>query len=282
MADVGAELLARSESEVRLGLVHAVAYARAARPREELALDLARGQLPAAMLRVSGDLDRGLRTYVLPALLTAFIRGGDHVVAQFGRPAFAFDPMQSAAAYNSLADRWVQTIVGDQDLALDAAARASLAGETSAGSAALVAAIGMTPARVGYLDAYRRSLRGIDPPLTIRRQRELVDNHGTTLLATRIEGLSLTLAQQALHLGQDEAVGQARRVAVIDDDDVVWEWITRDDSHVRPTHRPMHGQRRLDGEPFMSGAGVPLAHPHDPAAPLSETAGCRCGLRLLV
>lgn len=281
MADAGAELLARSEADLRAGLIRAIAHVRAARPGEELALDLARGRLSAAAYATSGDLDRGLRAHVLPALLTAFIRGGDSVAAEVRDGAFAFDPMTAAAEYNELANRTVMTIVGDQDQALDVAARTAMSGGPAAGAAAMRVAIGMTPARVVYLDSYRRSLRSVEPALTPAKQREVIETYAQTLLGQRVDGLGLMLAQRAINLGQDQAVVQARRTGLVGDDDAYWEWITRDDSHVRPSHRPMHGQRRRGGEPFQSGAGVPLEYPHDPSAPLSETAGCRCGRRLL-
>jgi hypothetical protein len=53
-------------------------------------------------------------------------------------------------------------------------------------------------------------------------------------------------------------------------------WITSRDQDVRDSHVPMDGQCRGINEPFESGAGNHLMHPHDQAAPLKEIANCRC------
>jgi hypothetical protein len=38
----------------------------------------------------------------------------------------------------------------------------------------------------------------------------------------------------------------------------------------------MRGQKRPFGEPYETGDGVELMYPHDPNAPIEETAGCHC------
>lgn len=53
-------------------------------------------------------------------------------------------------------------------------------------------------------------------------------------------------------------------------------WITSRDKAVRDSHVPMDGQCRGIDEPFVSGAGYSLMHPHDTDAPLAETINCRC------
>ena len=55
-------------------------------------------------------------------------------------------------------------------------------------------------------------------------------------------------------------------------------WITEMDERVRSTHRPLHGQSQLIGEPFIVN-GVPIRFPGDPRAPISMTANCRCRMR---
>lgn len=55
-------------------------------------------------------------------------------------------------------------------------------------------------------------------------------------------------------------------------------WRTRRDSRVRSTHGGLEGaQAPIDGA-FVSHSGATLRFPHDPLAPISETAGCRCRL----
>jgi hypothetical protein len=53
-------------------------------------------------------------------------------------------------------------------------------------------------------------------------------------------------------------------------------WLTSRDEDVRDSHEPMYGQCRGIDEPFVTGAGVELMHPHDSAAPLDEIVNCRC------
>lgn len=55
-------------------------------------------------------------------------------------------------------------------------------------------------------------------------------------------------------------------------------WRSRRDTRVRPTHGGLEGNRVPIGQPFVTAEGNSLMHPHDPTAPLSETAGCRCRL----
>jgi SPP1 gp7 family putative phage head morphogenesis protein len=58
------------------------------------------------------------------------------------------------------------------------------------------------------------------------------------------------------------------------------EWLSAHDDRVRPTHVEADGQIRAMGMPFEVG-GFPLAFPHDPAAPPSETVNCRCSVAYL-
>ena len=55
-------------------------------------------------------------------------------------------------------------------------------------------------------------------------------------------------------------------------------WLTSRDARVRDSHSPMDLQCRGPEEPFTSGKGVSLMHPHDPAAPPAEIVNCRCTL----
>lgn len=59
-------------------------------------------------------------------------------------------------------------------------------------------------------------------------------------------------------------------------------WRTRRDTRVRSTHGDLEGNRVPLSNKFVTFEGNELLHPHDPAAPLSETAGCRCRLSYLV
>lgn len=55
-------------------------------------------------------------------------------------------------------------------------------------------------------------------------------------------------------------------------------WHSQSDDRVRDTHQVLNGQRRALGESFDSPSGAKLRYPHDPLAPISEVARCRCFL----
>jgi hypothetical protein len=54
------------------------------------------------------------------------------------------------------------------------------------------------------------------------------------------------------------------------------DWFTMRDPKVRESHQMMEGQCQPLGEAFRSGLGNYLMYPHDPSAPLADTANCRC------
>jgi hypothetical protein len=53
-------------------------------------------------------------------------------------------------------------------------------------------------------------------------------------------------------------------------------WLTSRDQRVRASHIPMDNQCRPIDAPFLTGAGVELMHPCDPAGPPGEIIQCRC------
>jgi hypothetical protein len=55
-------------------------------------------------------------------------------------------------------------------------------------------------------------------------------------------------------------------------------WNSVHDDRVRDTHQVLDGQGRALGESFDSPSGAKLRYPHDPLAPISEVANCRCFL----
>jgi hypothetical protein len=59
-------------------------------------------------------------------------------------------------------------------------------------------------------------------------------------------------------------------------------WRTRKDDRVRLTHGALEGETRPLGEPFVTVDGSEILYPGDPAAPIGETANCRCRLAYLV
>lgn len=53
-------------------------------------------------------------------------------------------------------------------------------------------------------------------------------------------------------------------------------WHSQLDGRVRSSHAALNGVRISAGESFHTQGGIALRYPHDPKAPLSEVAGCRC------
>lgn len=93
-------------------------------------------------------------------------------------------------------------------------------------------------------------------------------------------------ATRAATISRTESIGALNEAAARYADnlsaDVVAgrEWLSADDTRVRATHRAADGQIQPMGAPFLVG-GVPMAFPHDPAAPPSETVNCRCSVAYL-
>ena len=95
----------------------------------------------------------------------------------------------------------------------------------------------------------------------------------------RVSGIALVEGQRAAHGSVSRAVALGLVAGVISGSSQVWG--TKLDARVRSTHMTMEQQERSNGEPFTSGAGVPLRFPGDPDAPPEEIVECRCWLVFL-
>lgn len=166
--------------------------------------------------------------------------------------------------------------------------------------------IGLTSLQAGYVDRARDNLLSGDPArmreyLTLGRRDKRFDR--TVLKAIR-EGRALTSEEvtkitgrladsylqlrgetiarhetmQAIAKGRDDAIRQAVAAGKIEADTTTKTWRNAADGRVRPTHQhgSLGGQTVPLDQPFISASGARLRYPHDPAAPTSETLGCRC------
>lgn len=95
-------------------------------------------------------------------------------------------------------------------------------------------------------------------------------HHVRAALRKKASLIGENLSRMAVNLGVFAVAEQVGGIEGI--------WVTRQDNRVRDSHTDMHGQRRMLGDPFLSGNGNSLLHPHDPNAPIDETANCRCSL----
>lgn len=166
--------------------------------------------------------------------------------------------------------------------------------------------IGLTSAQEGYVSRARANLLSGDPErmreyLTLTRRDKRFD---ATVKRAILEGRALTREEvtrivgrlsdsylklrgetiarhetmQALAKSRDDAIRQAVAEGKIDAETTMKTWRNAGDGRVRRTHQ--HGslgnQKVPLDQPFVSASGAVLRYPHDPAAPTSETLGCRC------
>jgi hypothetical protein len=117
-------------------------------------------------------------------------------------------------------------------------------------------------------------------PLTQVQIDRMVESYRRNLLAARSETIARTEAGRMVNEGRRIGLLQALMQAQLDPANVAKTWRSMRDNRVRPTHK--HGSG-LDGQtvigmdtPFISPSGATLRYPHDPQAPFSETANCRC------
>jgi hypothetical protein len=117
-------------------------------------------------------------------------------------------------------------------------------------------------------------------PLTQAQIDRMVESYRRNLLAARSETIARTEAGRMVNEGRRIGLLQALMQAQLDPANVAKTWRSMRDNRVRPTHK--HGSG-LDGQtvigmdtPFVSPSGATLRYPHDPQAPFSETANCRC------
>jgi hypothetical protein len=166
--------------------------------------------------------------------------------------------------------------------------------------------VGLTSQQAGYVDSARDNLLSGDPA----RMREYLGltrrdkRHDRTVLKAIREGRALTREEvskitgrladsylqlrgetiarnetmQAMAKGRDDAIRQAVAAGKIEAETTTKTWRNASDGRVRPTHQhgSLGGQTVPLDQPFVSRSGAQIRYPHDPAAPTSETLGCRC------
>lgn len=108
--------------------------------------------------------------------------------------------------------------------------------------------------------------------------RRMIGRYSDRLLQHRAETISRTETLQAMSKARDEAVSQAADEGLLKRESITRIWRTASDSRVRDFHQPMNGQRRAEGEPFLTGDGRYMKHPGDHAGGPQNVIQCRCSL----
>lgn len=164
----------------------------------------------------------------------------------------------------------------------------------------LRSSVGLTPAQEQIVANYEQALRRGDFASVRARQLHddrfnqalqqgriltedqidrMVDRYRQNWINLRAETIARTEALRALHEGTAELFRQAFESGELDPDEIEVIWSSALRATTRDSHRTMHGQKRRPGEAFVSGNGVTLRYPGDPAAPPSETVNCLCVLQ---
>lgn len=275
--------LAAAEAYLAAAYLAAARAARRELTEAEVRRLLARGGPGAVARRWAALALARLR----PALQARALAAGERAAADIARSTGA--PGGLDLSRRRLPDALAAALAA---LSIDLADSARRAAE-EANYAALLR--GEDPARwvrasVGLNAAQARALAAMAGVLDRRGPPDEGEEDGRTSPAAILEAyrgrlssaaaaaVGLALAQRAIAVGESEAAAQSLEDGEIEPP--TWEWVTARDERVRPSHRAMHGQVRPDGEPFRSGDGNLLRYPHDPSAPLSDRAGCRCRRRL--
>jgi len=113
-------------------------------------------------------------------------------------------------------------------------------------------------------------------PLPADTVSKMIGRYADSLLQLRGETIARTETLASLHAAQDEAFRQAVDTGAIAASDVRRAWHSAGDKRVRDTHAELNGESVGLNEPFVTSTGVQLMYPCDPAAPIEETANCRC------
>ena len=166
--------------------------------------------------------------------------------------------------------------------------------------------IGLTENQERWVRNYERALRNLDrnalarelrdrrfdntvrraidqgEPLTQKQIDKMVDRYRQRALKLRAETIARTEGLRAAHEGTEEMYRQAIESGQLAPDQLIRRWNTAADERVRDfgtgaqtSHRTMHGQERLVGEAFSSGAGMLTLNP-GAFGVANEDINCRC------
>lgn len=138
-----------------------------------------------------------------------------------------------------------------------------------------------------YLQRERRDKR-FDPivkkaikektPLSPAKVNQIAGRYKVRLLEFRGKMVARQETMSALQASKNEGLDQLIGSGMVQTQDVIRTWDAAADMDTRPHHAVMDGQRRIQGEPFISGIGGLLLYPTDTSlgATAADVINCRC------
>lgn len=121
---------------------------------------------------------------------------------------------------------------------------------------------------------------GASPEQIAAGVQRILDVTGSAYWPNRAKVIAVTTVHSMANAGAQAAMIMLQARA---DRQLLKEWVSRDDDHVRETHTKLagaDGQRVPVASYFMIG-GFPLLFPGDPDAPAQEVVNCRCSMKLV-
>lgn len=115
-------------------------------------------------------------------------------------------------------------------------------------------------------------------PIAAADIEKIVTAYQNRAIRWRSLNIARTETLGAVQTGNFEAYQQAVESGKIAAQNVRKIWNTKIDGRERHTHHELNGESVGLNEHFVSVSGARLLHPHDPSAPISERAGCRCNM----
>lgn len=120
-------------------------------------------------------------------------------------------------------------------------------------------------------------------PLSKADIDKITGRYADRLLRLRGETIARTEGNKAMNAGRHEGIQQMIDSGKVPVKAVTKIWDSTPGPRTRDSHRAMQGQEVRWQAKFQSPVtGAYLDHPHDPEAPVSETANCRCSERVRI
>ncbi len=304
-----AALIAGAEARFQ---VEFLAVIRAIRDRidlDDLAELLALGRFAEAF-EIVGLAAARLGVIATDTFVVAGASTADFLTAEVAEVVLAFD-LTNTRAVRAMQNNQLRLIsnfieqqrVASQQALIDGIRRGANPREIAR---AFRASIGLTPQQERWVRNYERQLneldrgalaremrdRRFDPtvrraiergePLTRAQIDKMVDRYRKRALMLRSETIARTEALRSVHEGANEMYMQAIESGQLLPNQLQREWNTARDERVRDfsrgaqtSHATMHGQLRLVGKPFNSGAGNLTLNPGAFGVAM-EDINCRC------